>query len=307
MALLAVKANEDKPINGIILMLFAYFIFSLIDVNAKWLAALGLPALQLAFMRYFGHFVISTAIIFKGGIEFSRFGTDHLFLVLMRGALLMASTVLNFIAVQYLPLTLTSTILFSSPIMICALSWPLLGERVGLWRWSAILIGLCGILIAIRPFDEDFHWAVFLSLSAAFCFALYSLITRKLSGKVAVGTLQFYSGFVGVAVLLPVAIASWENPQTPTDWILMISLGVFGWLGHEFLTRAHGFATASVLTPFGYTFIVYMSIWSYLVFDNVPDFWSVVGAVIIVVAGLIIWLREKNRIKHNSLSGVKNA
>ena len=292
MAILTARANEDKPVAGIILMLFAFFTFSLIDVNAKWLAVLGLPALQLSFMRYIGHFVISTVLIFKGGADLSRFGTDHWFLVLARGFLLMLSTILNFVAVQYLPLTLTSTILFSAPIMICALSWPLLGERVGIWRWSAIMIGFCGILIAIRPFDESFHWAVFLSLNGAFCFALYSLLTRKLSGIVASDTMQFYAGFVGTIVLLPFAVFLWESPGTTFQWIQMICLGIFGWAGHELLTRAHGFAPASTLTPFGYTFILYMTVWSMLVFNHTPDSWTVLGAAVIIIAGLVIWFRE---------------
>lgn len=292
MAVIVAKANEDRPLFGIILMLFAFFAFSLIDVNAKWLAFIGLPALQLAFMRYAGHFVISTLLIVRGGMELSRFGTDKLLPVIVRGVLLMLSTVLNFIAVQYLSLTLTSTILFSAPIMICALSWPLLGERVGIWRWSAIMIGFCGILIAIRPFDESFHWAVFLSLGGALCFALYSILTRRLAGIVASDTMQFYSGAVGTFVLLPVAIGVWESPATSVQWTQMVLLGVFGWLGHEFLTRAHGFASASTLTPYGYTFILYMTLWSMLVFDHLPDGWTVIGALIIIVAGLVIWFRE---------------
>lgn len=301
MATLAARANEDKPVNGIVLMLFAFFMFSMIDVNAKWLVLLGLPALQLSFMRYVGHFFVSTFLIFRGGRDLSRFGTDHWFLVISRGFLLMVSTILNFVSVQYLPLTLTSTILFSAPIMICALSWPLLGERVGIWRWSAIMVGFCGILIAIRPFDEDFHWAVFLSLSGAFCFALYSLLTRKLSGIVASDTMQFYSGLVGTALLLPFAVLNWQNPDTTLQWVQMISLGIFGWLGHELLTRAHGFAPASTLTPFGYTFIIYMTIWSVIVFDHLPDFWTILGAVVIIFAGLIIWFREVKLAKQKQL------
>ena len=307
MAILAAKANEDRPTAGILLMLCAFFVFSLIDVNAKWLAFLGLPALQLSFMRYVGHFVISTFLIFKGGADLSRFGTDHWFLVISRGFLLMVSTILNFIAVQYLPLTLTSTILFSAPIMICALSWPLLGERVGIWRWSAIMVGFCGILLAIRPFDESFHWAVFLSLAGAFCFALYSLLTRKLSGVVASDTMQFYSGFVGTFLLLPFAVYLWESPETAFQWGQMVFLGVFGWLGHELLTRAHGFAPASTLTPFGYAFILYMTFWSMVVFDQIPDGWTIAGAIIIVLAGLIIWFREVSLKKQKSSLGVENA
>ena len=273
-------------------MLIAYLPFSFIDVGAKWLGLLGLSALQLAFMRYIGHFVISTAIIIKGGTSLDRFGSDQIGLVVVRGLLLAVATVFNFVAVRYLSLTLTSTILFSAPIMICALSWQFLGERVGIWRWSAIIVGFFGILVAIRPFDESFHWAAFLSLAGAFCFALYILLTRKLSGIVATEVLQFYSGFTGAILLLPFAIAFWQNPETLFQWIVMVMMGFFGWLGHQCLTLAHGFAPASTLTPYGYVFIIYLTIWSMLVFDQFPDQWTIIGALIVVISGLVIWFRE---------------
>ncbi len=298
MARPAARANEDRPLQGIALMLLAYLMFSFIDVSAKWLALFGLPALQLAFMRYFGHFVISTGLIMRGGISFDRFSTHRLGLVILRGCLLMASTILNFIAVRYLPLTLTSTILFSAPLIICALSWPLLGERVGFWRWLAVMVGFVGILVAIRPFDESFHWAMLLSLTAAASFAMYSILTRKLSGVVAIDTLQFYSGLIGVVVLLPFAALQWENPTTVFQWVVLFGLGFFGWFGHQLLTIAHGFASASTLTPYGYSFIVYLTVWSYFVFDHLPDQWTMLGAVIIVMAGLFIWFRERRLAAH---------
>jgi drug/metabolite transporter (DMT)-like permease len=290
---LAARANEDRPMLGIGLMLVAWLVFSCIDTSAKWLALAGIPALQLSFMRYAGHFVISLVLIGRGGLRPARFASRHLLLVVIRGALLMCATVLNFIAVRYLPLTLTSTILFSAPIIICTLSWPLLGERVGLWRWSAIIVGFFGILIAIRPFGENFHWAVFLSLAAASCFAMYSILTRKLAGIVATDTMQFYSGLVGTLVLAPFAFAEWQEPASGLDWFLMVMLGVCGWLGHQFLTQAHGYAPASTITPLSYSFILYLTVWSYFAFDYLPDRGMILGALIIVAAGLIIWFRER--------------
>ena len=281
---------------GIGLMLFAYLAFSCIDTSVKWLAIAGLPSLQLAFMRYLGAFAISLFMIARGGIHPSRFASSHLGLVIFRGVLLMGSTVLNFIAVRYLPLTLTSTILFSAPIIICALSWPLLGERVGVWRWSAIVVGFAGILVAIRPFDETFHWAVFLSLASASCFAIYTIITRKLSGIVATDTMQFYGGLVGTLALLPFAFAEWQNPVGHLDWTLMFMLGLFGWLGHQLMTMALGFAPASTVTPLSYSFIIYLTLWSFFLFEHLPDRWTISGAMIIVAAGLIIWYRERRQI-----------
>jgi drug/metabolite transporter (DMT)-like permease len=293
----AIAQKQDRALFGIILMVIAYLIFSFIDVSAKWLAIAGLPAMQLAFMRYVGHMAISTGLLVRDGDLSSLFRTKYLLVVMFRGSLLMGSTILNFIAVQYLPLTLTSTILFSAPIIICLLSWPLLGEKVGYWRWSAIMLGFIGILVTIRPFDSDFHYAAFYSLGGAFCFALYSILTRRLAGEISVDVMQFHSGFVGTVVLLPFAILSWQSPDTMMDWAIMIMLGVFGWMGHQLLTHAHSFAAANVLTPFGYSFILFLTAWSYLVFDHLPDIWTVIGASIIITSGLIIWFREMKKAK----------
>ena len=293
----AIAQKQDRALFGIILMVIAYLIFSFIDVSAKWLAIAGLPAMQLAFMRYVGHMAISTGLLVRDGDLGSLFRTKYLLVVMFRGSLLMGSTILNFIAVQYLPLTLTSTILFSAPIIICLLSWPLLGEKVGYWRWSAIMLGFIGILVTIRPFDSDFHYAAFYSLGGAFCFALYSILTRRLAGEISVDVMQFHSGFVGTVVLLPFAILSWQSPDTMMDWAIMIMLGVFGWMGHQLLTHSHSFAAANVLTPFGYSFILFLTTWSYLVFDHLPDIWTVIGASIIITSGLIIWFREMKKAK----------
>ena len=293
----AIAQKQDRALFGIILMVIAYLIFSFIDVSAKWLAIAGLPAMQLAFMRYVGHMAISTGLLVRDGDLGSLFRTKYLLVAMFRGSLLMGSTILNFIAVQYLPLTLTSTILFSAPIIICLLSWPLLGEKVGYWRWSAIMLGFIGILVTIRPFDSDFHYAAFYSLGGAFCFALYSILTRRLAGEISVDVMQFHSGFVGTVVLLPFAILSWQSPDTMMDWAIMIMLGVFGWMGHQLLTHAHSFAAANLLTPFGYSFILFLTTWSYLVFDHLPDIWTVIGASIIITSGLIIWLREMKKAK----------
>ena len=288
---LAVEGRQERVALGISLMLGAYLLFSFIDAGAKWLALLGLPSTQLAFMRYAPHFLVSSAIIVRTH-ELSSLASSHAPMLIFRGSLLMGSTILNFFAVRYLPLTLTSTILFSAPLMACMLSQPMLAEKVGLFRWTAVLFGFAGVIIAIRPFDESFHWAALLSLGGAFCFALYALLTRKYAGRVSTDVMQFYSGAVGTICLLPFAILSWQNPVSATDWVIMVSLGIFGWAGHQLLTQAHRFAATSILMPFGYSFILFLTIWSYLIFDHLPDRWTLIGGSIVVLSGLFIWFRE---------------
>lgn len=287
------QSNADLPRLGIMMMLCAWLIFSLVDTGAKWLAVAGIPAFQLAFMRYAGHFVISIGMIARGGMTADRFKTDHLWAVVSRAVLLVSATLCNFYALQFLPLTLVSAIVFSSPVIVCFLSIYLLKESVGPWRWAAIILGFVGVLIVVRPFGNAFHPAVLLIVYNATALAFYSLMTRKLSGIVAVETMQFYMGLVGTFLLLPFALWTWTPPETPLGVAVLISLGVLGWGGHQLLTNAHRFGTANQLMPFTYSFLIYVSVWGYLLFGTVPDFWTIIGAIVIMGAGLIIWKREQ--------------
>ena len=287
-------AEPDRPLFAIALMLGAYFAFSVVDTSVKWLALAGLPVLQLSFMRYIGHFAMSLGVMARDGAVVRHFRSGKTGVLIVRGVLLMLSTVFNFEALRHIPLTLTSTIMFSSPIIICAASWPLLGERVGVWRWSAIMVGFAGVLIAMQPLGSGFHWATLLSLAGACSFSGYVILTRRLSGVVPTDTMQFYSGVVGTLVLFPLAVAEWLTPDGPGDWLLMIVIGVAAWLGHQLLTTAHRFAPANALSPYSYAFILYLTVWSYLIFDEVPQSNTILGALVVVAAGLVIWMRERH-------------
>jgi drug/metabolite transporter (DMT)-like permease len=292
MAVIA-KPMANFPRYGIILMLGAWLIFSWVDTGAKWLAVAGISAFQLAFMRYAGHFVISIGVIAKGGFKLDRFKTGHLWQVISRALLLVSATLSNFYALQFLPLTVVSAIMFSSPVVVCFLSVSILREEVGPWRWSAILLGFIGVLIVVRPFGTAFHPAMLMIIYNAIALALYSLMTRRLSGIVAVETMQFYMGLVGTLLMLPFAIWVWTQPATTWGMLVLISLGVLGWAGHQLLTNAHRFGTANQLMPFTYSFLVFVAIWGYLLFGTVPDMGTIFGAIIIMSAGLIIWRRER--------------
>ena len=274
-------------------MLVAWLLFSLVDTGAKWLAVAGISAFQLAFMRYAGHLAISIGVILQGGIDLDRFRTDHIWQLLTRALLLVSATLSNFYALQFLPLTVVSAVMFSSPVIVCFLSIYVLRERVGPWRWGAILLGFIGVLIVVRPFGTVFHPTMLMIIYNAAALALYSLMTRKLSGVVAVETMQFYMGMVGTFLMLPFAIWTWTQPSTAWGMLVLISLGVLGWAGHQLLTNAHRFGTANQLMPFTYSFLIYAAVWGYLLFGTVPDRETILGALVIMIAGLIIWKRDK--------------
>ncbi|ABG30368.1 EamA/RhaT family transporter [Roseobacter denitrificans] len=291
----AARAIEDRPQLGILMMLVAWYFFAMVDVSAKWLALAGYPAFQLVFMRYAGHLVISVGMIAKDGMALDRFRTDHIWLVLSRALLLISATLGNFYALSYLPLTIISAIMFSSPIIVCFLSMTILKEQIGPWRWGAILLGFAGVLIVIRPFGETFHPAMILPLYNATALALYSLMTRRLAGIVATETQQLYLGALGTMLTLPFALWFWIPPQSLLDTALLVGLGVMGWGGHQLLTNAHRFAPANTLMPYTYSFMIYIAAFSWLIFGDVPDFWVVVGALVIVASGLVIWKREQRK------------
>ena len=150
-----------------------------------------------------------------------------------------------------------------------------------------------GVLIVIRPFGTAFHWAAALVVYNAVALAFFSILTRKLSGAVTPQTMQIFMGVLGTAVLLPAALWVWVMPETVRDWAVLVGVGAFAWAGHGLFARAHEHATASVLMPYAYSFILNMTATSFLVFGAVPDPATGLGALVIVAAGLIIWVRER--------------
>ena len=275
------------------MMLGANFLFASLDTSVKWMLGLGFASLQLAFLRYVGHFVITMGQIVAGSGRPWRESRGQTGLLLLRAAMLVASTAGNFFALIYLPLTITSSIMFAAPILVCLLSVRLLNEPVGPWRWSAIALGFVGVLIVIQPFGEDFSWAAPLVVLNATSFALYSILTRKLAGRVSARVMQFYLGAFGTAVLAVPAWLTWQGTTSLLILAAWAALGAMGWLGHELLTRAHGLAEANILMPFGYSLLIYMTFFDIAVFGDVPTPQEWLGISIIVTAGLVIWKRGR--------------
>lgn len=286
-------ARVDRPSLGIGLMLAAYLCFTGIDASARWLTReAGLPPLEVAFVRYAVHLAIVLALFWPAeGARLWR--TRALSLEIWRGAALLGSTIFNFTAVKYLPLSLTSSIFFTIPILVCALSVPLLGERVGARRWTAVGVGLIGVLLVTRPWSAELHWAVGMSVGAAICAALYAIATRRLAGVEPTNTQQFYAALVATVGLAPVAFLDWSWPVRPVDWAVFVAIGGFGWLGHQFITIAHRYAPASTLSPFVYVLLIYMTLADLAIFGVAPDPWIFPGAAVVVASGVYIWLRER--------------
>jgi drug/metabolite transporter (DMT)-like permease len=288
----ALKPLEDRRLFGIGLMLAGYFCYTVIDSFAKLLSASGLPTMEVVFVRYLGQFVLVLAIFLPREGR-ALVTTRSWKLEVARGLCLLGSTIFNFIAITFLPLTVTSAISFAMPLILCALSIPLLGETVGWRRWLAIAVGFIGVLVIVRPGTEAFQPAVILSLITAVFSALYNLLTRKLAGVDTTTTQQFFAAGVATLCIAPFSLGGWSWPQEFVGWFAFAGIGVAALIGHLLVTTAHRYAPASVLAPFGYLQIIFMTGSSWLVFNQPPDVWIFAGAPIVMASGLYIWLRER--------------
>lgn len=281
-------------ITGILLMMASMVFFTLLDATAKHLVQ-SLPPAVAVFGRYVVALILSLAVILRTGKP-ELMVTGYPWLQALRGLLLMTSTILNFVAIMYLQLAQTAAIFFSIPLWVCALSVPILGERVGLRRWIAVAIGFAGVLVIMRPGTASFHWAMLLSISASFCGAIYNIVTRKVGGRDRAETSLFYVGLVGAAAAAIPLPFVWKTPQG-IQWLLLAWMGIAGTIGHFMLIQAHRLAPASALAPFMYTQIVWMIAVGYLFFGDVPDFWTLVGAAIVVGSGLFVFASEARTVK----------
>ena len=289
-----VEAREERTIAGLALMAAAVACFTCIDASAKWLMLAGLPALQVVFARYAGHFLLSL-VVFLPTEGLAAFGSRRPLLQLLRSMLLFASTALNFAALNFLPITLTTTIMFAGPIVVSILSIPILGERIGVRRMSAVAVGFVGVVIAVQPWGAGFHPAIFLSIGGLMCASLYFVLTRLLAGIESNATSQVWTSGLATACLAPVALSGWTWPETAAGWAVLGAIGTFGGVGHSMLTIAHRFADASILAPVVYLQLIFATAAGIVLFDTPPTVWTLMGALVIIGSGVYIWRRERRR------------
>ena len=278
-------------LTGIALMCGAVACFAMLDTTAKYLN-LYMSTLQVVWARYTGAFLFPFIV----SNPWTRPGltrTKRPLLQLVRSMLLLASTLCNFAALRYLQLDEAIALIFSTPFFVAALSGPILGEWVHWRRWTAIAVGFVGVLVVTRPGAGSFHPAALLSLSAALCYALYSISTRILARTDSNETTLFYSNLVGFLALMPVVPFAWTTPGDPLVIALMVATGAIGSFGHYLLIAAHRLAPAAVLSPFIYIEIVLVTALGFLVFGDVPSRFTLTGAAIVVASGLYILQRER--------------
>ena len=270
-------------------MLFAVFLMSVLDVIAKILLY-KFSVAQMTFLRGGFSLIILGAIgAIKYGVK--SFDTQIPGWHLLRTVLMMISSFTFFAALALLPLVNIFVIVFVAPIVVAALSGPLLGEKVGVWRWSAVLIGFSGVLIILEPSTEFSLAGTIYGLIGVVTYALNTLTTRKLSGRESPLNLSFYIFFGPTILGAAISIFDWI-PPTMWDWFLFFLTGLVGGFAFLFFNIALKKAEASFLASFEYTGLLWASLAGYFIFNEVVDSKIWLGAAIIIFGGVIILYRE---------------
>lgn len=279
---------------GILLMVATTFVFALQDGISRHLAS-EYNVYMVVMIRYwfFAAFVMTVASRKAGGLRLAA-ATVQPVLQIFRGTLLALEICVMVSGFAILGLVESHAVFAAYPLLVAALSGPVLGEQVGWRRWTAIGIGFVGVLIILQPGFGVFAPAAILPLIAALMFALYGLLTRYVSRKDSSATSFFWTGVSGAVVMTAVGAFFWESMTTP-DWGWMALLCVTGALGHWLLIRTYEVAEASAVQPFAYLQLVFASILGITLFGETLRSNVAIGVAIIVAAGLFTFWRERQQ------------
>jgi drug/metabolite transporter (DMT)-like permease len=289
----ALAQSNNIPL-GITLMVLTTFVFAVQDGLSRHLAS-EYNVMMVVMIRYwfFAAFVIAIAKRHAGGLRAAA-KTSQPVLQAIRGLLLAAEICVMIVAFTILGLVESHAVFTCYPLLVAALSGPVLGESVGWRRWSAIGVGFIGVLIILQPGMNVFNPAAIVPLIAAAMFAVYGLLTRYVGRKDKTATSFFWTGVTGSIAMTAAGIWFWE-PMIATDWIFMGCLCITGVTGHWLLIRCYEVAEASAVQPFAYLQLVFASIIGISIFGEDVRTNVAIGAALIVAAGLFTFWRERQQ------------
>jgi drug/metabolite transporter (DMT)-like permease len=288
----ATRRHADHPLRGIALVIGSTVFLACSDAMAKYLAR-SLPPIEISWIRFLVFLLILLPVALSSQpatvLRSARPGLQAL-----RGLALVASTIFFISGLQMLPIAAASATSFVAPLFVTALSIMFLREKVGIRRWLATLAGLIGVLIVVRPGTAAFNIASVLPIISALTWAATLVMTRMIAGADRAITTMAFSALVGFCVLSAMVPVVWVTPSWP-QILLGICIGVASTTGQWMVVMAFRFADASVLAPFSYSQLVWVTVLGFLVFTEVPDLWTFIGAAIIIGSGIYTAHREHSR------------
>ena len=281
--------STDRPLAGIGYVVTGYLFLSIMDGVAKWLVTGDISTVQIiAYRGWMVLIVLLIALPFVGGK--AALGTNRFKAHTIRAFVGCLAPVLFFEGLRHLSMADSVTLFFGSAFMMTAISAIFLGERVGIHRWSAIVIGFAGVVIVTRPGDA-FQLAAFLPIGASISYAIFAVMGRWLGRTEGTFALVFYYN-AGLTVFMTLALPFFWTPTGGQAVISISVIAALSLLGHFAVHRAFRLAPISVLAPYEYTALVWAVVIDYWFFETVPSLVTLVGAAIIVSCGLYIVYRE---------------
>lgn len=294
---LVAEAGDRAAIRrGIVLKIAAVTVFSIMDMTVKWLSA-RYPTVQIIFCRSLFAFVPLAFFLWRnGGLELlkTRRPGGHL----LRAAVGAGALYCFFWAFGHMPLADVVAIGFAAPLCMTALSVWLLGERVGMRRWSAVAVGFLGVLLMVRPGSGTVEAAALVAVLGTLLYSFGIILVRKLSETERSGTIVFYFTIGATIVFGAFLPAVWVTPSG-ADAALLVLIGLLGGVGHLLITRAYQLAPIAVVAPFDYMAILWATGFGFVIFGELPGWMTVAGAAIVVASGLYILHRETVRARES--------
>ncbi|MGE8154216.1 DMT family transporter [Pseudomonas vancouverensis] len=285
-------SGVNQPFKGILLIIVATFLFSSHDALSKYLSGFY-PIVMVVWARYAVHTLLMAGIFLpQSGLRVLR--TRRPVLQLFRALCLLGTSLFFTTGLQYIPLAEATAVNFLAPVLVTALSVPLLKERVTRGQWIAVICGFSGVLIIVHPGGDLFTPAVLLPLTSALFFCFYQLLTRKLSEVDSPTTSNFFAGLCNTLVMSALVPFYWQVPSL-THGLMMLALGTCGMTAHLFLTQAFRHAAPALLAPFGYCQIVFAGLLGWLLFAHTPTLSTVFGIVVICCSGLAAAWQQSRR------------
>ena len=282
---------EERIGRGIALILVTTVMFSTLDSISKTLNAY-LPVNEIIWGRYAFH-GLSLTLLMGPKLRMDLVRTSHPGVQILRGLLLVASSFCFVGALVWLPLAEVAALAFVSPLVMTALSGPLLGERVYRAQWLAVGAGFIGVLVIIRPGGALFNLATALPLASSVLYALFQIITRRYAGRDSAYVTHFWTALVATAVTGATLPVWWVTPSWPV-WLGLVAMGLIGGGAHYILIRAYECAPPHTLAPFTYLQLIWSALITWLWFEHVPDAGTLLGMAIIVASGLFaVWTQRR--------------
>lgn len=284
---------SDNTGRGILLALVATLVFSTQDATSKFLVT-SISPFQMTMMRFWAFAAFSLILVLRQGPIREAFRSRQPVAQVLRALLLLADIWMYMLALRTVHLEEVQAITLVYPLLVTLAAIPILGEKVGIFRISAVAVGFIGALVIVRPGGVPLDWGVAFALGSGACYALYIVLTRKVSATDSTTTSMFYVGAVGLVASSAVGMFFWQ-PLDLRSGLLVGYIMLTGVVAHGMMIFALSMAPASVLQPFNYTSLPWAILLSYFLFGHLIDPWSLLGAAIIVGAGLVVMGRERMR------------